>query len=293
MVPVFHFVAIITLTSKPLYIRFNIVRQKDRVLSVAVQKIKNLTILMMFVILVTAQFSVSQSNTENTRLNADANYLVAEYQIQIVNAKGDKSREVLRLIRNKNQVMYSSGGVYYVWDHLTKGRLKLTKYVESINKGIEYQPSDLSLNNDQNHWQHKYQILSDSQLENLEGPEIEWCEHNKACDKVLDKTSVKSMDVVWLQDIKLPREIKQTQGSEQLHWKLTSLQLNSQQVSDIFKPLNHYQLIDVADIGDAEPEEDLDRLVNSDFSILIKRALWCLNKQSIKPISHAHGSHPH
>lgn len=236
---------------------------------------------------------VLKANRVENRVNANPKYLVAKYLVTAKDSQGNSQMQEFQLTRKDNQVMHSSNGVHYVWDKLVNGRMKLTKYVDKINKGIEYQPNDLKADVEDNPWQKKYQLLSDSQASDSVSAQIKVCEANRNCEKEQHKNSRALLTSIWLDDIQLPKSIQQINGPIQFNWTLESIELNQATVNKNFKEIEQYQLIDFADIGDAEGEQGITELLDIDLEPLIRQAIWSLDNSVVKPDTHKHGSHAH
>lgn len=213
------------------------------------------------------------------------NYLVATYEIEVEMKNKKLSKSLMVFSRRNGQVSYTKNGITEIWDHLNNGRMKLTRYYDQYEKGIEYQANEIFLHKKLDGWESKHQIISNERLKSMrqEIKEVRNCisyqtlVENGSVGDAIDK-----LNIIWMPDYQLPQVIKNTTPLGSVVWKLVDLSFDTFKVDKIYTDRNIYQLTDYADIGDNESDPFLRKMINLGF---IKHAdkVFYASEQGIQP----------
>ena len=186
-------------------------------------------------------------------------------------------RRPMTLYRYQNQVAieYPTQGITEKWERAKNKRIKLTRYFNDAQRGIEYQPGEL-LNNDadgakksaaNNDWSMHWQLISNNLIASMTEEEHEGTKDNsKGCEGITfykhqNKSSQSTL--IWLAKLQLVE-------SYSLALPTYTLTLKRQRTSDVyvaayFAKLSQYSTIDYADIGDSESVPFLLKMINLGF----------------------------
>ncbi|MFY8275285.1 hypothetical protein AAEU32_14265 [Pseudoalteromonas sp. SSDWG2] len=158
-------------------------------------------------------------------------------------------------------------GVVEKWQQLKTGQLRPTRYFETYQRGIEYQPGELRSHN-QPDWSQKYQLVSDSLLTSSVK------QYGHGCNREVrfeHRQGQQSIAIEWLPELDLLKSMTvKEQAPNGLTKVISSLQLRDYQsarhiVEQQFALWDRYQITDYADVGDNESDPFLSKMINQGF----------------------------
>lgn len=191
----------------------------------------------------------------------------AQYRVTTVDTT-DKQASVTRLSlwRNHNQVAheYPDAQITESWERVSNGTLKLSRYFDAYQRGIEYQPYDINNGKGETDWRQKFQLISDDlkdkmQLRSSTG---------KGCEKTEEytlKLDARQLWLEWLPEQQLVKSYREETPHKTTTWKLDTIITDAEQIRRVFAERNDYQTTDYADIGDNESDPFLLKMINLGF----------------------------
>jgi len=190
--------------------------------------------------------------------------LLATYKISSNNQK----QQTLQILRSKNQVtyFYPQQAISEQWFLQKNNTMRLTRYFEQYQRGIEYQAADMpNLKQAKDSWLQKYQLLSPTFISELkkEKAEHKGCNLNESFHN--KDQSKQQVSLKWDPYYQLPISLTITQNKNSTVWQLFDLQTNEQQISEKLESYDNFQLTDYADIGDNEADPFLAKMINQGF----------------------------
>lgn len=138
------------------------------------------------------------------------------------------------------------GRVIDLWE-LSKGkRLKLTRYFDNLEQGLEYQPSEES-QMDKGDWSSKFRLISSELIESIRKSEAT----GNDCEQVADYQSPDgAMTISYLIKQDALKSMTSTQRGETIEITLNSISPSGKEIAKLMRQLDSYQLTDFADAGD-------------------------------------------
>lgn len=195
-------------------------------------------------------------------------YLGAKYRMSAsLVASPDTPADVTQLFlwRRGEEVAheYANKQVTEIWNRLVNGAIRPVRYFDEHQRGIEYQPGEVSTSGEGRDWPTKYQLIPDtffSQL-TLEKTEGEGCNQEKHFELVNAQGQLK---LVWLPEMRLVKYYEEKTGLRTIEWVLESVTA-ADDVDKAFEARASYQTTDYADIGDNESDPFLRKMINLGF----------------------------
>ncbi|MCW8878711.1 MAG: hypothetical protein OQJ89_11070 [Kangiellaceae bacterium] len=211
-------------------------------------------------------FSVSAKETIECGFDLKvhgARYLVTQ-KAQGSNKFSNQYR--VNLWRHEDQVAYEypKKQLTEVWNLVSNGQIRPVRLFDKFKRGIEYQPLEVNDGKGDKDWSAKYQIVSQSLLEKLELKATK----NDGCYTWSERAGAEKsskVDIIWLEKVKLPKELTVDRGNIIEHWQLIDIEKDIQVVKRVFTQREKYQLTDYADIGDNESDPFLLKMLKIGF----------------------------
>ncbi|BDY04700.1 hypothetical protein [Ferrimonas sp. YFM] len=184
----------------------------------------------------------------------DRDTLVAHYRLQ----PAAQPAQELTLIRQGNRVAlhWPAKGITERWTRTSNGLLQLERLFEQYQRGIEYQPDEISARSGDRLWQLKYQLITQAALEAL--PLVK--QEGEGC-QAHDYRAKGDTELVWLEG----QGLIETLAAPHQQLSLVSVQTGDEAVSHWMANWDSYQLTDYADIGDNEQDPLLSKMINQGF----------------------------
>lgn len=233
----------------------------------------------MFALITVSFLFISESIANENCLeeNAINKPVLARYEIKT--QVGNKTESKLfTIVRSENRVAYSSGEVIEVWEKTSNNKIKLYKFFNQAERGIEYQPVDI-VNVDNIDWNAKRQLVSDRFTRQFElvKQKSKNCklhqlyrsqtraskQHEGGVNNRLEKKE--SLKIIWISSVKLPAIMKHKRYNAKTSWELVELEKGADKASEFMKRLDGFSLIDYSDIGDNESDPFLQKMINLGF----------------------------
>lgn len=211
-------------------------------------------------------FSINTVNAENQKQCKPYQQPVsATYHI----STGDHDEsQTLQIIRDKNKVIYHypAQAISEQWYLQKNHKMRLTRYFEQYQRGIEYQAADMpNISQAQASWLHKYQLISPVLFAQLDKEK----NNQKACsspETLISKVgSQQTINLVWDAKYQLPITLTLKQNNHTITWQLIELNTNTKQVTQRLNQYENFQLTDYSDIGDNEADPFLAKMINQGF----------------------------
>ena len=207
-------------------------------------------------------FSVSQTCQQNPA------QLVAHYQTsqQLSQPASSELKEInqqFSLYRNGNAVIhqYPEQGLAHLWFQMKNQKVSLTRYFLSAQRGIEYQPQEIT---DVETWQQKQQLLAADFLDKftLRSQAGEGCH---LLQNFVYQQGEHHFELTWYPALQLIKDFKATSPHTVEQWTLTELNLEAKTVKEKFIELNQFNTTDYSDIGDNEADPFLAKMIQQGF----------------------------
>jgi hypothetical protein len=207
-------------------------------------------------------FSVSQTCQQNPA------QLVAHYQTsqQLSQPASNELKEIKQqfsLYRNGNAVIhqYPEQGLAHLWFQMKNQQVSLTRYFLSAQRGIEYQPQEIT---DVETWQQKQQLLAADFLDKF----TLRSQAGQGCHLLQDfvyQQGEHHFELTWYPALQLIKDFKATSPHNVEQWTLTELNLEAKAVKEKFIELNQFNTTDYSDIGDNEADPFLAKMIQQGF----------------------------
>ncbi|MDF1691324.1 MAG: hypothetical protein P1U47_03050 [Zhongshania sp.] len=200
--------------------------------------------------------------------NCDANMPVsAQYTIRIHTAKTQANTVTnMGLWRSGNSVaeQYPAKKVTEIWERNHVNTIKLNRYFDAHERGIEYAPSDIKgLRNDDD-WSMKRQLIANSLLAKMT--------LNKKIGKGCEREEIYTLHddtqlitLTWLPASQLVKNYQRELNGQLTVWALTNKSSDSKMIKAFFDKYLNYQTTDYADIGDSESDPFIRKMINLGF----------------------------
>lgn len=197
---------------------------------------------------------------------ADAKSLVAHYSISQSRAGSDKAAvQNFTLNRYAGEVMYSYPDIHISqrWHLSSHGGLQKFRYFDQDKRAIEYEAT-APLANAEQIWQEKYQLVSESELEQMTAKDT--IEIDCGTIAVYEQREEKNLrHVYWSEQLQLPVKIFQRKGLDEETWTLNSINSDPEKALENFALRERYVSTDFADIGDQETDPFFRKMINLGF----------------------------
>jgi len=208
------------------------------------------------------------STQANSACDQDKNILGASYRIESKDLATGKivAQNKLNYWRLNKRVAYENLGshITQVWSLVSNGQIKLDRYFDQPQRGIEYQPAELNNGKGDNNWDAKYQIIGNEAIKKMTLLSTD----TQNCDVIqtysLQEAGQKTQ-LTWLDSTKLPKKLSYIKNGHEITWQLQKLILDKEQVKENFTRRDNFQSTDYADIGDNESDPFLLKMINLGF----------------------------
>ncbi len=191
----------------------------------------------------------------------------ATYRItQTSPASASENPHSLVLWRNHGlaALEYRDAGITELWHKTSHGKLQLIRYFDEYQRGIEYQPGEISGRHSSDLWHQKYQLVPETTIQTLTLTKSE----GKDCQQRQTYTSTnagKTAELIWLPASQLPAHYETKNAGKSVIWELVEIKTTPTEVEQRFAELSDYQTTDYADIGDNESDPFLLKMINLGF----------------------------
>lgn len=200
------------------------------------------------------------------RCQHDPQIVRADYQVRFY--KDDKlvRQNTIILWRQQDTVahQYPQTHITESW-HLLKNQLiKPSRFFDSYQRAIEYQPGVKVHGKSESDWSYRYQLVSDTLISQL----TLTSENNIGCQRqqVFSKQTPKgNIELSWLPSLQLLNHFSWDNGEVREEWELLTKVHNANEVVAFFEQLQKYQSTDYADIGDDHSDPFLNKMLNMGF----------------------------
>ena len=152
--------------------------------------------------------------------------LGAKYHITISQSDSDKGvSKSLVLWRDAGKVAYEYPSTHIIesWEQTRMGMLRLVRYFDKYQRGIEYQPNEINNGKGEKDWSLKSQMISDKQLHAMQRKSTQGQGCEQVENYILSRNNT-HIELQWLPNQKLIKQYKQTTqqaGSKVItQWKL-------------------------------------------------------------------------
>ena len=192
----------------------------------------------------------------------------AHYQVTSRNSAqaGDSTTKQLVLWRHKNSVaeQFPAKGITEIWERNHSNSIKLNRYFDAYQRGIEYSPSEVKNVNSDNDWSMKTQLVADSLLNkmNISNREGSGCEREETY-LLTEKNYTATL--VWLPAYRLVKSYHMQRGPLVQEWTLSKKTTDKNDINHFFSKYSDYKTTDYADIGDNESDPFLRKMIRLGF----------------------------
>ena len=246
--------------------------------------------------LVTPQVLAAKYGCESQEKLGSGQSVAALYQIETTQKNGKKEKKSLLFARQRNQIIYTQNYISEIWELTKNGKMKLFKYFDQFEKGIEYQPNEI-LAGASDSWGDKKGLITQSMFGTMDVTETTQndCKVLTSFQRVNAKANVtETAKVLKLTKYNLPEKFKLNTYVREVTWKLMSLETEPTAVNAYFKKYDNFDLVDYADVGDNESDPFLQKMINLGF-IAHSETSYYSSEKGVYPVSgdaHEHG-HSH
>jgi hypothetical protein len=194
-----------------------------------------------------------------------ATKLTATYQLTAQNGP-TSHQNALVLWRNGATVahQYPQTNITESWYLLQNKQIKPTRFFDTQQRAIEYQPGEKVHGKSESDWWYRYQLLSNDLIAQLEKTTVS----GKGCQRVQhysQQVGDTKIELQWLVESQLIRYYRWQQGNKQEVWQLQNLSHDAALIDNFFSQRADYQNTDFADIGDDHSDPFLIKMVTLGF----------------------------
>lgn len=202
-------------------------------------------------------------DTLSQSINCDATQLIAHYQVQ----GSSQDKQQLSLLRYQQQVVIRQQDkpIFELWHLLPNQQVQLIRYFSQQQRGIEYQPTDLTHSLD---WQQHYSLIAEQQITAMNKES----ESGSSCEKVERYQRNNAKEIItaeWLPALKLLKSYRvsttKAPNVDKVFWQLTHIEQQSAVILSQLKQWQQWPTIDYSDIGDNEDDPFLAKMINQGF----------------------------
>ncbi len=220
---------------------------------------------MPYLIIVLLFFLFSPMAIANCNLNKNASAL--HYSVVYLNKERKiKSEQLVVLWRRDKQVAIQNvtTKITELWELTTNNRLRLVKYFDDYQRGIEYQPGEVNHGQGENDWSLKQQLVSNSLINNMsvDSSLEDDCGVRQNLSLAEEHDSIK---LTWAPDRSLMLDMEVKNGDGASTWTLQKTETDQSLIKDYFASLLGYQTNDYIDIGDNESDPFLLKMIKLGF----------------------------
>ena len=220
--------------------------------------------------------SLSYAQCEDDSQILGASYLIK--QIDLKTGKtigGPQGEQSLNFWRDHEQVLYEyqDQKISEKWNRLSNQQIRLVRYFDNFQRGIEYQPTEINHGQGEHNWGSKFQIVNPLFIRQLSlvkqtGDNCDLVSHYEKTQSSADKTNKETAQAVqlsWSVVYQLPTYFSIKNKDILVQWQLIKLIKNPSQVQQEIRNKQDYQLTDYSDIGDNESDPFLAKMINQGF----------------------------
>lgn len=197
----------------------------------------------------------------------DADTLGAVYSLSTTtSASGEQDTEQLVLWRKGGRAAHVNPQTQVVelWELTPNGRIRLVRFFDEYQRGIEYQPGEVEAGKGDSAWELKRQLVSSALIESLGAPATS----GEGCAAVSswqwEKDGVR-YELEWLSEQQLIQRYRAVAADQETEWKLERTVTAGSEVEEAFARRDAYQTTDYADIGDHESDPFLSKMIRLGF----------------------------
>lgn len=189
-------------------------------------------------------------------------HLAATYQFKKMTS-GNSEKHILTLWRNGQRLAHETPNkqMTSIWEQGVGGRLRLVRSFDADNRGIEYQPNEVKVDDTDAYWAQLNHLLAPAHFQSW--PII--ISSGQGCDLVQTyqlKSEHETTQITWQPALKLVISLSQKTGKHDIEWTLRKLIHDKNLINQAFKNWDSYHMTDYADIGDNESDPFLLKMMN-------------------------------
>lgn len=170
------------------------------------------------------------------------------------------------LWRNGKQIVHEhpQTNIAELWEQTSSGKLRLVRYFNREQRGIEYQPNEINAGKGESDWSLKQHLISDRVLNSHKPYAVqgEPCQQ-RALYRIHDDRT--QSEFVWDPQLHIPREFSRTTPQGKQHWKIESINQDRAKIQAKFTRWNRFDTTDYIDVGDNESDPFLMKMINLGF----------------------------
>jgi len=160
---------------------------------------------------------------------------------------------------------YTDTHITELWEKGASERMRLVRYFEQHERGIEYQPGEEGLETSREAWLTKSRLIPANMLAGMEmkrasGQACERTEHYEKQEHGL------TIHIAWLPGLNLVKSASWETENTRTELRLEGTVTDRAEVNAVFARLSDYQTTDFADIGDQESDPFLQKMINLGFT---------------------------
>lgn len=210
----------------------------------------------LFLLFVTTGFVQAEECTQSPE------HLAATYQFKKMTS-GNAEKHILTLWRNGKRLAHENPEkrMTAIWEQGFDGRLRLVRSFDVDNRGIEYQPSEVKVYDQEAYWSQLNHLISPEHFQNWEMIKS----NGKGCELVQTyalKSDHEATQITWMPTSKLVISLSQKTDTHNIEWKLVKVIRDKNLISRAFENWDSYHMTDYADIGDNESDPFLLKMMN-------------------------------
>ena len=141
--------------------------------------------------------------TSFSRAECPNDFIGANYKITKTDKQNKQQINHMTLWRNGLQVahQYTDSQITEVWQRTSNGKIRLVKSFDADKRGIEYQPDEINMRLDDDGWQMKNQLITNTLIRSMKesSSSYEGCERLTLYSK---KDDHQSIELKWLAEKK-------------------------------------------------------------------------------------------
>ncbi|HSG93693.1 MAG TPA: hypothetical protein VK999_08215 [Methylotenera sp.] len=189
-------------------------------------------------------------------------HLAATYQFEKLTS-GNSDKHILTLWRNGKRLAHENPEkrMTAIWEQGVDGRLRLVRSFDADNRGIEYQPSEVKVDDTEAYWAQLNHLIAPAHFQSW--PVIK--SSGKGCDLVQTyqlKSEHETTQITWQPAVKLVISLSQKTDNHNIEWTLRKVIHDKKLIKRAFENWDGYFMTDYADIGDNESDPFLLKMMN-------------------------------
>ncbi|CAA0091958.1 Uncharacterised protein [Zhongshania aliphaticivorans] len=203
--------------------------------------------------------SASNCNAETP---ISAHYKISKYAVD--SAPKKFSHMVLWRRANTVAEQYPERKITELWERNHSKSIKLNRYFDEYERGIEYAPSEIREVKTNDDWSMKNQLIDNSLLAkmSLSKQSGSGCEREELYTL---KDQHQTITLTWLPEYRLVKSYQRNANNMVSNWTLSKKSTDIKTIDRFFDTHLSYQTTDYADIGDNESDPFLRKMINLGF----------------------------